>query len=179
VQPLDRSLTFPTNTGQSYSFDESTMWFEVLRYRMVGNGSNPYCITVVLNWCHGQFAFNPNGSISFTPVNDGYQRIQDRCSANSDFIEPYHLPELYSSWRIFLDPIDGPKFHLFAFDGSPEPPMKLLSATPNMLPEQLLVNNTETTILKRSTNNVAPPIHWWHSAVGATLGAMLGVAFLI
>jgi hypothetical protein len=57
--------------------------------------------------------------------------------------------------------------------------MKLLSATPNMLPEQLLVNNTETTILKRSMNNVAPPIHWWHSGVVATLGAMLGVALLI
>jgi hypothetical protein len=83
---------------------------------------------------------------------------------------------MYQSWQIFLDPVDGPKFHLFEFDGSPEPPMRLLSQTPNMLPTQLLRNTTNatTTILKRSTNDVVPATHWWNFAAVATISAMLG-----
>jgi len=119
--------------------DESLMWFKVLRYRMEGNGthstsivifapllnpfplgrrSKPKVYTVVLNWAHGRFVFNGNGSRTLIPVADGYQQIQEPCSANSDFTEDYHLQEMYQSWQIFLDPVDGPKFHLFAFDGS-------------------------------------------------------------
>ena len=118
--------------------DESLMWFEVLRYRMEGNGmhstsivifapllnpfplshrSKPKVYTVVLNWAHGRFVFNGNGSRTLVPVADGYQRIQEPCSANSDFTKD-HLQEMYQSWQIFLDTVDGPKFHLFAFDGS-------------------------------------------------------------
>jgi hypothetical protein len=65
VQPNTRSFSFPTNTGVSFSLcvdtslfvslmsdtilridsifysDESTGWFEVLRYRMTGNGAYP------------------------------------------------------------------------------------------------------------------------------------------
>jgi len=115
------------------------MWFEVLQYWMEGNGthstsivifalplnpfplgcrSKPKVYTVVLNWAHGRFVFNGNGSQTLIPIADGYQQIQEPCSANSDFTEDYHLQEMYQSWQIFLDPIDGPKFHLFAFDGS-------------------------------------------------------------
>ena len=118
---------------------------------------SPKCIAVVLNWAHGQFTFNSNGSLTLVPVADGYQRIQEPCSANSDFTEDYHLQEMYQSWRIFLNAVDGPKFHLFAFDGSPEPPMRLLSQT--MLPTQFLRSTTDatTTILKRSNNDVVVP----------------------
>ena len=136
----------------------------------------------MLNWAHGQFAFNGNGSLTLIPVADGYQRIQEPCSANSDFTEDYHLQEMYQSWQIFLDAVDGPKFHLFAFDGSPEPPMRLLSQTPNMLPTQLLRNtsNATTTILKRSTNDVVvPATRWWSFAAVATISAMLGSTLLI
>jgi len=182
VQPNAKTFTFPTNTGISFSFDESSMWYEVLRYRMEGNGASPKCITVVLNWAHGQFAFNGNGSLTLIPLADGYQRIQEPCSANSDFTEDYHLQEMYQSWQIFLDAVDGPKFHLFAFDGSPEPPMRLLSQTPNMLPTQLLRNtsNATTTILKRSNNDVVvPATRWWSFAAVATISAMLGSTLLI
>ena len=89
---------------------------------------------------------------------------------------------MYQSWQIFLDAVDGPKFHLFAFDGSPEPPMRLLSQTPNMLPTQLLRNtsNATTTILKRSTNDVVvPATRWWSFAAVATISAMLGSTLLI
>lgn len=124
--------------------------------------------------------FVANGSLVLTPVGDGFQRIEDPCAAKSDFTEAYNLSELYQSWQIFLDPVDGPKLHMFAFDGTPEPPMRLLSATPNMLPNQRLHNTTQsTTVLKRSTTNVAPPLRWWNVAASTTIGAMLGSVFLL
>ena len=69
---------------------------------------------------------------------------------------------------------------MFAFDGTPLPPQRLLSATPNMLPNQRLHNTTQsTTVLRRSTTNVASPIRWWNVAALATVGAMLGSVFLL
>ena len=93
-----------------------------------------------MNWVHGTFQLLPNGSIVMTPFGDGYQQIQDPCAAQSNFIENYNDTELYMSWRIFQDPIQGYKLHLFQFDGSPVAPQFQISATPNMLPEQLLRN---------------------------------------
>jgi len=148
---------------------------------MTGNGASPKCITVVLNWCHGHFTLQPNGSITLTPVADGYQRIQEPCAANSDFTEPYHNQELYTSWQLFQDPKDGYKLHMFAFDGTALSPLYLVSTTPQMLPTQLLYNTTNaTTIIQRRSNDVAPPIHRWNVAAAVTaVSAMLGSALLI
>lgn len=95
-----------------------------------------------MNWVHGTYNLLPNGSITMVTFGDGYQQIQDPCAAVSNFIENYNFTELYVQWRIFLDPTDGPKLHLFQFDGSPVAPQFQLSATPNMLPTQLLRNVT-------------------------------------
>ncbi len=103
----------------------------------------------------------PNGSIILTPNGDGYQQIQDPCAAISNFVENYNETELYQSWRIFQDTTDGFKLHLFAFDGSPLPPMFQVSTTPQMLPTQKLRNTTAATtvassrkrsLLRRNTN---------------------------
>ncbi|KAF8481512.1 ROT1 protein [Russula emetica] len=172
--------TYPVNTGISFSFNEGDGWFEVLRYRMNGNGTNPNCPTTVLNWSHGNLNMEPNGSIVLVPVGDGFQRIEDPCAANSDFTEAYNDTELYLSWQIFQDPVQGPKLHMFQFDGTPVVPMRLLYTTPNMLPTQRLHNTTQsTTVLKRSITNVAPPIRWWNVAASSTIGAMLGSVLLL
>jgi hypothetical protein len=144
------------------------------------SGSDPQCPTTVLNWNHGPFALQPNGSITLFTVGDGFQRIEDPCAARSDFTETYNTTELLVQWQIFTDPIEGPKLHLFAFDGSPLPPMHLLSTTPTMLPTQKLRTAAQpsTTILKRSSN-VAPPIHWWNVAATTSIGAMLCSVFLV
>ena len=105
-------------------------------------GSEPTCITGVMNWVHGTYQLLDNGSMIMTPFGDGFQQIQDPCAAVSNFIEVYNDTELYQSWRIFMDPQDGPKLHLFQFDGSPVAPQFQLSAVPNMLPTQLLRNVT-------------------------------------
>lgn len=58
--------------------------------------------------------------------------------------------------------------------------MGLLSATPEMLPNVRLHNvNQSTSVQKRSTTNVAPPIHWWNVAASTTIGAVLGSVFLL
>ena len=84
----------------------------------------------------------PNGSIVMTPNGDGYQQIQDPCAAVSNFVENYNLTELYQSWQIFQDPVDGYKLHLFQFDGSPVAPQFQVSVTPIMLPTTKLRNVT-------------------------------------
>lgn len=79
------------------------------------------------------------------PFRDGYQQIQDPCAAVSEnFIETYQITqELYQNWQIFIDPTQGPKLHLFQFDGAPLAPMFQVSTTPIMLPTQVLRNVTD------------------------------------
>ena len=128
-----------------------------------------------MNWHHGTYELVSNGSIILNPLPDGFQQIQDPCAAVSNFIQQYNDTELYMSWQIFMDPTDGPKLHLFQFDGSPVAPQFQISATPNMLPEQLLRNVSGFTpsitsqqrrsLLKRNAGERA----WTPSGVGALM----------
>ena len=77
-----------------------------------------------------------------TPFGDGYQQVQDPCAAVSNQFENFNYTELYQSWRIFTDPTDGYKLHLFEFDGTPVAPQFQVSASPNMLPTEMLRNVT-------------------------------------
>ena len=123
----------------SYSVTSSQDGFyEVSRYRFLSNAAEPTCITGVLNWAHGRYNLLSNGSIILTPFGDGYQQIQDPCAAESNFIENFNFTELYTQWRIFQDPTDGFKLHLFQFDGSPVAPQFRVSPEPNMLPTSML-----------------------------------------
>lgn len=118
------------------------MFYEVSRYRFNANGSQPTCITGVLNWVHGTYQFLTNGSILLTPMGDGFQQIQDACAAQSNFVELYNDTELYRTWNIVQDPTLGFRLYLWQFDGTPLAPMSLVSNTPNMLPTSLLRNVT-------------------------------------
>lgn len=139
AQPANMSFIYPKTTGMSYSFT-SDGYYEIARYRMNGNGTSPNCITGVMNWCHGTYGLVSNGSITMTPFGDGYQQIQDPCAAISNFMQNYNDTELYVQWTIYQDPTLGYMLQLYQFDGSPLPPMALLSTSPNMLPTQPLRN---------------------------------------
>jgi len=152
ADPANSSFFYPATTGVSYSFT-SDGFFEVARYRFNGNGSEPTCITGVLNWIHGEYTLEPNGSITLQPFNDGYQQIQDPCAAVSNFVEDYNDTEIYEQWRIFQDPVQGYKLHLFQFDGSPLAPQFQVSTTPNMLPTQQLRNLPKNTTSTTSSQN--------------------------
>lgn len=105
-------------------------------------GTDPHCITGVMNWHHGHYTLEDNGTMTLHPFGDGYQQVQDPCAAESNFIEDYNKTETYTNWRIFTDVTAGPKLHLFAFDGAPLPPQFQISTTPNMLPTKSLRNVT-------------------------------------
>ncbi|KAK7689965.1 hypothetical protein QCA50_006605 [Cerrena zonata] len=141
AQPANKSFTYPKTTGYSFSFTGDG-FYEAARYRFTGNGTDPHCITGVMNWHHGHYVLADNGTMFLNPIGDGYQQIQDPCAAESNFIEDYNKTEIYTQWRIFTDVTAGPKLHLFAFDGSPLPPQFQISTTPNMLPTRLLRNVT-------------------------------------
>ncbi|KAJ7599673.1 chaperone for protein-folding within the ER, fungal-domain-containing protein [Mycena floridula] len=160
VSPANQTFIYPKTSGISYSFDEN-YYYEIARYRFVSNASDPNCITGVVNWVHGKYSLEGNGSIVLTPLGDGFQQIQDPCAAVSNFLENYNITELISSWRIFLDAATGGyKLHLFAFDGAPMAPQFQISATPNMLPTRLLRNMTaakdaQLTVQKRDENSAS------------------------
>ncbi|KII91024.1 hypothetical protein PLICRDRAFT_52694 [Plicaturopsis crispa FD-325 SS-3] len=141
ANPANMSFTYPKTAGISFSFTTDN-YYEIARYRFVSNGSQPTCITGVMNWVHGTYVVNPNNSISLTPLGDGYQQIQDPCAAVSNFVENYNMTEYYQSFAIYTDPTTGQKLHLFQFDGTPYPPMFQVSTSPNMLPTQMLRNVT-------------------------------------
>jgi len=139
ANPANESFTYPKTSGIGYSFTTDG-FYEIARYRFVSNGTVPQCVTGVINWVHGKYTLQPNGSITMAPFGDGYQQIQDPCAAVSNFLENYNDTELYQMWQIFLDPVTGYKLHLFQYDGSPLAPMFQISTTPNMLPTQTLRN---------------------------------------
>lgn len=143
-------------------------------------GSSPQCITGVMNWVHGRFEYQSNGSITMTPFGDGFQQIQAPCLPKSNFLENYNDTELYQSWYIYQDSVLGYILQMYQFDDSPLPPMTLVSTTPNMLPTQELrnVSSSSSNISKRSTND-APPIDRWATASIIAVGGLLGSALLV
>ncbi|KAJ7116304.1 chaperone for protein-folding within the ER, fungal-domain-containing protein [Mycena epipterygia] len=183
ANPAQESFVYPNTTGVGYSFSDDG-WYELARYRFASNASEPNCIIGTVVWAHGHYALLPNGSIVLTPIGDGYQQVQAPCAATSNFIQNYNFTELMQSWRIFLDPVFGPKLHLFQFDGSPVAPLFQVSASPNMLPKQALRNVSATvatttsdglisteTLVSRKKRSGAPELH-------RPMGAVAGLVVL-
>ncbi|KAL5482356.1 ROT1 [Sanghuangporus weigelae] len=182
ANPSNTSFTYPSCTGYGYAFTDDG-WYEVARYRFTSNATEHQCIIGALNWAHGNYELLSNGSIVFNPLGDGFQLVQDPCGARSIFVENFNDTELYQSWRIFDDPTDGPKLHLFAFDGSPINPLYQVSTEPNMLPLQMLRNvtpefqaqdgfvNTGKREIKRSEPQTG--------AAGSRLGDVTSVSMLL
>jgi len=183
ANPANMTFTYPRTTGISFSFSQDG-FYEVARYRFFGNGSHPTCITGVIGWVHGHYDLLVNGSIVLTPLGDGYQQIQDPCAAVSNFIEPLNITEFYRNWRIFQDPTDGYKLHLFGFDGAPLAPQFQVSTTPTMLPTRLLRNVTTPVDMGNGQfarrSNDATLNHRWSvgmwSATGAVVVALASLA---
>ena len=133
----------------------------------------------MVNWVHGTYTLNPNGSITAVPLGDGFQQIQDPCAAVSNFIEPYNDTEYYQQWRIFLDAQTGYKLHLFQFDGAPLAPMFLVSTSPNMLPLELLRKENETAVAGQRTKNTLASSAENLLRPQWTLGAMIAAAVVL
>jgi hypothetical protein len=147
ANPSNTSFILPATSGISYSFaspgPDGTAWYEIARYRFASNGSQPTCVTLVMNWVHGTYAQASNGSIILTPVGDGYQQIQHPCTSSTDTITDYNCTELLlDGWYTYTDSSGRPTVQLFQADGTPLAPQYQVSSTPNMLPTQQLRNVT-------------------------------------
>jgi len=181
ANPANMTFTYPKTTGISYSFSTDG-FYEISRYRFNSNGSEPTCITGVIGWVHGTYSLNTNGSISMTPLGDGFQQVQDPCAAISNFVELYNQTEYYKGWRIFQDPTAGYKLHMFAFDGTPLSPMFQISPTPNMLPTQQLRNvpPPAPTVARREVSSAQDVLgSHWVTGVMAGVGLMLMTSTLM
>ncbi|KAI0727163.1 chaperone for protein-folding within the ER, fungal-domain-containing protein [Fomitopsis betulina] len=176
ANPADESFTYPNTTGISFSFTEDG-YFEIARYRFNSNGSDPNCIQGVMDWSHGVYTLQPNGSITTVPFGDGYMQVQDACAAVSNYVQSYNQTEYYTQWNIYLDSTLGYQLQLYQYDGTPYPQQNLYSSTPNMLPTRDLRNTTSTTttaskreLVKR---NAAPRTRGWDALSVMGLGAAM------
>ena len=62
-------------------------FFEEALYRYTANGSNPSCIQATIQWQHGTFGLNNNGSMTLYPFgSDGRIQVQDPCAAVTNII---------------------------------------------------------------------------------------------
>ncbi|KIY52449.1 hypothetical protein FISHEDRAFT_24639, partial [Fistulina hepatica ATCC 64428] len=140
--PSNETFIYPNNTGISYSFTDDG-YYEISRFRFVSNASYPSCITGTMIWVHGKYDFVTNGSIILYPVfSDGYQQVQDRCAADSNFMQDYNYTELIDHWLIGEDATKGYYLQLYTYDGSALAPQYQVSTTPIMLPTYRLRNST-------------------------------------
>jgi hypothetical protein len=102
-----------------------------------------------MNWVHGMYTVQTNGSITMIPFNDdGFQQIQDPCAAISNFIETYNDTELYTGWAVSQSATQGNVLQMYQFNGAPLPPLFQISTTPNMLPTQQ-IRQTTSVVAKR------------------------------
>jgi hypothetical protein len=153
ANPVEYSFQYPKTTGISYSFSADG-FFEEAQYRFKGNGTDPRCVVGLVRFQHGKYTLFNNGSIVMYPFEeDGRIQVQDKCPSDgiSNAIYQFNTTVLMRSWRIFMDPIDGPKLHLFQFDGAPLAPMFLVQKEPIMLPTLSLVQQAINKSIEEQT----------------------------
>ncbi|KAF8531979.1 chaperone for protein-folding within the ER, fungal-domain-containing protein, partial [Gautieria morchelliformis] len=142
ANPVNFSFTYPKTTGRSFSFTDDG-FFEQAEYRFSSNASDPHCITGVVTFQHGKYDLLSNGSILLNPFAvDGRQQVQDPCAAVSNQLTQWNTTVLFLQWRIFPLPSGGNHLNLYEFDGTPVAPMNLIANPPNMLPTQVLTQNS-------------------------------------
>lgn len=109
--PVTDKLTEPTHPGISYSFSEGGHYEEAY-YRALANrelradleaqqhtltqtAQQPACPSAVLQWQHGTYTLEANGSLVLTPFTvDGRQVMSSPCSYGESVYTRYHEPEL-------------------------------------------------------------------------------------
>ncbi|KAL9107216.1 MAG: hypothetical protein Q9227_007840 [Pyrenula ochraceoflavens] len=134
-------FTEPELTGISYSFTADGH-FEEAYYRAISNPVSPDCPSGIMQFQHGTYTVESNGSIILNPIQvDGRQLLSSPCTYDESIFTRYHQPEVYSVYKDTFHNIQ--RLDLFKFDGSPMNPMFLAYSPPQMLPTQTL-NPTNT-----------------------------------
>ncbi|KAK0252013.1 Reversal of tor2 lethality [Friedmanniomyces endolithicus] len=137
--PLNERLIEPSRTGISYSFTGDGHYEEAY-YRAIANPQNPACPSGIMQWQHGTWVMNANGSLSLTPIAvDGRQLLSSPCEYNNAVYTRYNQTELFQRYSVYKDPYHGiGRLDMFKFDGAPMNPMYLVYSPPQMLPTTTL-----------------------------------------
>ena len=123
---MNEKIFEPALTGFSYSFTDDGHYEEAY-YRAVSNrvfliaepsslmqgliyllATNPTCPQGIVQWQHGKYAKNANGSLTLTPFEvDGRQLLSDPCNNANGVFTRYHQVELFkvqsTSWSLIKE----------------------------------------------------------------------------
>ncbi|KAL4790693.1 protein rot1 [Aspergillus venezuelensis] len=188
--PIEDKFIEPKLPGISFSFTEDG-YFEEAFYRALANPTNPECPKGIMQWQHGTYTVNPDGSLHLTPIaSDGRQLLSDPCESSKGMYTRYNQTEKYDSFTVGIDSYyESMRLDLYSFDGSPMIPMYLAYRPPEMLPTGPL-NPVKSKKAKRqsgveqgtafslrslvSKDSLADPDRWlW---IGVVMSAMGSVA---
>ncbi|PGH00904.1 hypothetical protein GX51_05568 [Blastomyces parvus] len=138
--PETDRLKEPSRTGISYSFSDDG-FYEEAYFRAIPDPAMPECPRGIMQFQHGTYRVEPNGSLILTPFSsDGRQLISNPCSSKGGArYYRYIQPELFQRYEVLIDPYHKiQRLNLFRFDGSPMHPMYLAVRPPQMLPTHTL-----------------------------------------
>ncbi|KAK2783756.1 Reversal of tor2 lethality [Onygenales sp. PD_12] len=137
--PVSDRLKEPSHPGISYSFTNDG-FFEEAYYRVVANPTVPECSKAIMQFQHGKFNIQANGSLVLTPFDvDGRQLVSNPCAGGNAAYYRYNQSELFERYEILIDPFHKvQRLNLYRFDGSPVQPMYLELKSPQMLPTKIL-----------------------------------------
>lgn len=93
--PLNDRLIEPSLPGISYSFTGDGHYEEAY-YRAIANPTNPACPGGIMQWQHGSWVLNPNGSLTLTPIAvDGRQLMSEPCNSKHGIYTRYNQSEFF------------------------------------------------------------------------------------
>ncbi|PGG99180.1 hypothetical protein AJ79_08672 [Helicocarpus griseus UAMH5409] len=137
--PIKDRLKEPSHTGISYSFTDDG-FYEEAHFRAVANPTRPDCTKGIMQFQHGTFKLEANGSLILTPfAADGRQLVSNPCAGKNAAYYRYVQPEVFERYEVLTDPFHNvQRLNLYKFDGSPMQPMYLAFKPPQMLPTRTL-----------------------------------------
>ncbi|PYI27447.1 hypothetical protein BP00DRAFT_429346 [Aspergillus indologenus CBS 114.80] len=152
--PINDKFLEPNLTGISYSFTADG-FYEEAYYRAIANPQDPACPRGLMQWQHGTYTAQSDGSLVLTPIAvDGRQLVSDPCATPLTSYTRYNQTEEFKSFTISVDPYhDIPRLDLYAHDGSPMHPMYLVYRPPQILPTGVL--NPITSKVKKQKRQVS------------------------
>jgi len=133
--PLEEKFHEPRLRGHSISFTDDG-YFESGFYTISTNGATPGCPVGIIQWQHGTYTFDINGSLVLFPFPcDGRQLISDPCTSGKGSYTRYNSTQIFKTWSTSMDNYHGEyQLSLAQRDGTLLPPMYLAYRPPRMLP---------------------------------------------
>ncbi|EED20700.1 conserved hypothetical protein [Talaromyces stipitatus ATCC 10500] len=187
--PVADAFQEPPLTGISYSFTDDGHYEEAY-YRAIPNPTRPDCPKGIMQWQHGTYSLQTNGSLVLTPIaSDGRQLMSDPCAGHYSTYTHYNQSVLFESYRIYTDKYHGILRLDFAqFDGSPLQPLYILYRPPAMLPTTTLnptgkttakakravtvERNHESSMIRR-IDPVVIERWWWFGIISTSVGGLV------